>query len=302
MKPEQNYRDLYAKSSFSDRLNMTFVFIKENYKEIFKYMLYFVLPFCLILSMFGDKTMPLLSEKFENYPELSQSLVVRTNGLIISIVEAIFGTAFIYLIYAKKYSEAAKQGLWNDVPTLGKLTVRSLVAFLLMLLPAIILVLPLIFLVVFGGAVLGLLSLFVIIPLMIFIFPTITLFTPVYILENRGVGYSIQKSFKYANSTWGSTFGIYILLSIIASMLGMLGSIPYLVMEILKNIGMFSGDGINTSVTFLILYNIFQAVSLFFTFLFSLITIVGIMYQYGYAKDKVEHLSEREQIEHFDSL
>lgn len=302
MKPEQNYRDLYAKSSFSDRLNMTFVFIKENYKEILKYMLYFVLPFCLILSMFGDKTMPLLSEKFENYPELSQSLVVRINGLIISIVEAIFGSAFIFFIYVKKYSEAAKQGLWKEVPTLGKLTVRSLVAFLLMLLPAIILVLPLIFFVAFGGFALGLISLFIFIPLLIFIFPTTALFTPVYVLENRGVGYSIQKSFKYANSTWGSTFGIYLLLSIIASMLGMLGSIPYLVMEILKNIGVFSGDGINTSVTFLILYNIFQAVSLFFTFLFSFITIVGIMYQYGYAKDKVEHLSEREQIEHFDSL
>lgn len=302
MTPEQNYKDLYAKSSFSNRLNMTFFFIKENYKEILKYMLYFVLPFCLILSMFGDKTMPFFSEKFENYPELSQSLVVRTNGLIISIVEAIFGSAFIFFIYVKKYSEAAKQGLWSEVPTLGKLTVRSLVAFLLVLLAITIWALPLIFFVAFGGFALRLISLFIFIPLLIFIFPTTALFTPVYVLENRGVGYSIQKSFKYANKTWGSTFGIYLLLSIIASMLGLIGSFPYLIMEILKALDIFSGDGINTSTAFIIFEKIFEAISLFFTFFFSLIIIVGIMYQYGHAKDTVEHISEKEQIDNFDSL
>lgn len=302
MKPEQNYRDLYAKSSFSDRLNMTFVFIKENYKEIFKYMLYFALPICLIIAMFSTNLLaPLRNSISSPFFDVS-TLASQLNTFLISIATAVFGTAFIYSIYAKKYSEAAKQGLWNDVPTLGKFIVRALVVFLIQFVFVIFLVIPLGFFVLFGGFALGLLSLLIIIPLLIFISPTIAMFTPVYMLENRGLGYSIQKSFKYANSTWGSTFGIYILLSIIASMLGMLGSIPYLVMEILKNIGMFSGDGVNTSVTFLILYNIFQAVSLFFTFLFSLITIVGIMYQYGYAKDKVEHLSEREQIEHFDSL
>lgn len=42
---------MYVKRSFGDKMNASFDFIKENWKPLFKFATYLILPLCLIQAL-----------------------------------------------------------------------------------------------------------------------------------------------------------------------------------------------------------------------------------------------------------
>lgn len=303
--------EIYVKRPFGEKMNASFDFIKENWKPIIKFITYLLLPLSLVqalsLNGFMGSYMGVVSQASMKDADSILS-VLPTLGLNYSAMMLCYwvgSVVLMSLMYALMTTYSKREGRLEGI-TLKELKpqlMHNVVAMIKMSLFLFLLVLATLG-VVAGLAMLSLFTLILTIPLLIACAVPLSLFTPIYLLEEISLVEALKKTFRLGFATWGGVFLISLVMSIVASILqGVIGT-PWSVAYMVKNIFSLSegGDAAGTSMGYSFVLYLFGILQCFGTYLSTIFTILGVTYQYGHASEIVDSVSVEDDIEHFDTL
>lgn len=305
--------DIYVKRPFGEKMNASFDFIKENWKPMFKYITYLLLPLSLLqalsLNQFMGSYMGLTSEITKRGTDGDSVLsALPMLGLNYSVmmfcywVGAMLLTALIYAMM-KTYSKREERLERITLSELKPLLMHNMVALIKMSLFIFLLVLIVISIVV-GLAVLTPFTLILTVPLLVACAVPLSLLSPVYLFEDISLIEALKKAYRLGFATWGGVFLITLVMGVIASILqGVIGT-PWSVALMVKNIFSLSegGDAAASSIGYSFALYLFGILQCYGIYLSGVFTILGVTYQYGHASEVVDSVSVEDDIEHFEKL
>lgn len=303
--------ELYVKRPFSEKLNASFDFIKENWKPIIKFVTYLLLPLSLIqalsLNGFMGSYMGVVSQASQGDSDSILS-ALPTLGLSYSVLllcSWLGSVVLVSLIYALMMTYRKREGRLEGI-TLGELRpllLHNVVAMIKLTLFFFVLMMVALCLLV-GLVVLTPFTLILTIPLLVACAVPLSLWAPVYLFEEISLIGALKKTFRLGFATWGGVFLITLIMGIIASILQGVAGIPWSVAFMVKSIFSLSegGDIAGSSVGYTFLLYLFGILQCFGIYLSAVFTILGITYQYGHASEVVDSVSVEDDIEHFDTL
>ncbi|MGE0770736.1 MAG: hypothetical protein AB7K37_03410 [Cyclobacteriaceae bacterium] len=239
----ENFRaiEFHKERDFSNKLNATFEFIKQNFLPLSKSILFIAGPPVLIGSamlgnffgsMFtlglGAGSNPALAENFFTSANFWLQLGLMFLFLLISGIVSISAINNYILLYGEKKSnkievaevwERVKETFWMYFGTMIFFTLLIIAAYVLMILPVIVLGAISPFLIFFGFiAIVG--GFFYLL-----ISSSLTFFVRAY--EKNGFFEAITRSFKLVQGKWWSTFGLLFILYLIVSTVSYIFILPW---------------------------------------------------------------------------
>lgn len=223
---------------FGDKVNVTFEFIRQNFKSLFKSMIIIAGPFLVVGSLFLSQVFL----EFFNFSSTFQQgisdfdLIMKIGGSILAFVlfTMLGGTAIISVIYNymvlyedKSTDKIEIHQVWKKVkktflPVLGTICLYGIVVIL----SYIFIILPFTLLLT---AIPGLFLIAIIIFYAGFIYISITfmliLFIRIY--ENIGIGSAFKRAFYLIRGKWWSTFGLLLVMTIIHGFVAGIFMVPW---------------------------------------------------------------------------
>ncbi|MPQ46391.1 hypothetical protein GCQ56_05155 [Marinifilum sp. N1E240] len=245
---------------FSD----TFLFIKQNFKNLAKGLLYYVFPISLIqgvvLGLIQFNSLTNLSSGGNIFTQGSSFLIITTFiSYFLMLLAYSFAMSFV-MNYVNTYrekgannfelSEVWKRMITNIPQVLGALFLcglLSLVGFFILLIPG------------------------------IYIAICVSLVIPIVIFEKETVGSAISSCFSLIKNNWWNTFGFLFIISIIGYSLNFFVQLPNFIYQMVVAIFMSTGDPITPSKALSILFSIIQALGYAFI---QVLPITAIVIQY----------------------
>ena len=233
------------KRDFSNKLNATFSFVRQNFKSLSKCILYIagppVLVASLLLSSFMKDFLSLAvgagrhPEEFQNYflsVNFWLQMALMFVFMIVSYV-AIIATSNNYLILyeEKKTNEIDVNDVWARVrETLGMYFVTVLLFGLMTVVAYALMTVPIF--------ILGAISPFLIFFGVVFMFVGVmylgvgaSLVFCIRAFEKKGFVASIIRSFYLVRGKWWSTFGLSIILLLLVSIISYIFSVPASILQ-----------------------------------------------------------------------
>lgn len=309
--------EFYRQRTFSEKLNATFDFIRENWKPLLKYTFYLIMPICLVQTFamnafIGGYLDLVMSSNNSSYFSGSMYSFITNYGIMLFCV--LVGSAILSgLVYAMMQTYATRENRLQNI-TLEDFKERlvgntwkclRIIFFLI----AIYLVI-----IVFAGLLAGMastysltLTLFIMIPILLLcticIIPLMMLI-PVYVFE-REISFSgaVKKGWKLGTSTLGGMLGLMFVLYIITSVIQTVTMLPwYLTIVVGSVMTLTSESGISQSVIYKFAIYILGLIQSYGVYVSSIIGIVGLAFQYFHAREKVEGVTIESNISNFNQL
>lgn len=291
---------LFKRRNLSDKFTAVFDFVRENWKPMLKYFTYFVLPFAIIQGLCIDVLMSqmsgsnMMSEAGIDTPSIIKYMCV---GAIIYLVGYLFLSSFTFSmlklyenrqerlqgITLKEVWASMRQNIWRLVLS----TIMVVIVFVVMIL----------ILIIFSQ--ISKLATFLFVFVIIAVSVAMVMITPVAVFEKFSVISLLPRSFRLGFKTWGGTLVFVGIISIIASILSGITSIPWYGVYLFENISSISPDEASIAVT--VMSDIFGMLMTFGAYLTSVLIILGISFQYGHAVDVCDNVTVDEEIENFES-
>ncbi len=250
----QQYRD------FGQILSATFEFLRENFKQLAKALIFLVGPFILLAGIFGGLYQ---KEMFSFVPtSTSLSQFGLTFGLymlcVFITVMMLINTIYSYIIiYNRREDDSiievddvwitAKGNILKIFLLSIGYTIVSMLAFVLLLIPGI----------------------YVSVALMIIYIVSIN--------EDKGFFDAMSRCFYLIKNKWWFTFGLLIVLGLIQGFMGFLFQIPQYIAMFFVAFNSIDGNGMNSSTEIIFIVTTIIAS---FNFLFYSISFVGIAFHY----------------------
>lgn len=278
---------------FGDIFNVTFSFIKQEYKRLGTVLLFYVVPLLIISAIFGS----LYSVKVQEITQNSMPQSGTANPFnTFSAMGSMIGFVLLYLLatiissnmllctvlcYIKLYVKQNTEGfttndVWREVmKNFGRLLIASIVVGIVVVVGFMLCVIP--------GIYLGV---------------ALSLVFAIMVFEEISFSESFKRSLNLVKSKWWFTFGIFIVTGIIIYILSILLSIPAMALgfkTMFYNLKQPTDAGMNFSVGFHILNSVTSVI----TQLFSIILIVMtafLYYSYVEEKEKPSLLEKIDQI------
>lgn len=303
---------MYVKRPFGEKLNVSFDFIKENWKQLFKYSTYLILPICLLQAISFSALMNGMTDvtaleasggrASSLFSTLGPMFILNYAGfLFFSCLGALLLTSLTYaLIRLYHEREERLSGIaFSDIKPLLRRNVKRLflmgVAIGFLLLCVFILMLLL--------AVLTPLTLLLTVPLLFAFMIPLALMSPIYLFEEISMMQAFKKTFRLGFATWGGVFLILLVMGVIASVLQGIVSIPWYVIYIVKIVfSMSDGGEVGSYVWLNFAQYLFSILMLYGSYLSAIFAIVGLVYQYGHASEVVDSITVESDIDNFDKL
>jgi hypothetical protein len=243
----------------------TFLFIKYNFKNLLKGMLYYVLPFGLlhgvVLGLLQYETLlPLasgnpISTSFSS-PTIIYSTLASYFFMLLSYTVAI---SFI-MEYIKLYRNKSNNNI--EINEVGKAMLNNIPKTLgALILSGILVILGLILLIIPG----------------IYIGVCISLVIPIIIFEDETIGNAISTCFNLIKNNWWNTFAFLLVMGIISSLLNFVFQLPSSIYQIMTTMFMTTGDPMTLNKSITIIFSIIQAIGYAFMQLLPL-TAIAIQY------------------------
>lgn len=302
---------MYVKRSFGEKMNASFDFIKENWKPLFKFTTYLILPLCFIQAltmnglMSGSMTATMNAQAGALNPFAGFGLMFWMNyGLtvICYLIGSIILTSLVYSL-VKTYNEREERLENITLSSLKSLLLKNIGRLLKLTLFGILLGV-IICLAIVALAILTPFTLILTMPLLIACAVPMALFTPIYLFENIGIWAAFKKTFRLGFATWGGVALIALIMGLIGSILNGITMLPWYIATIVKYF--FAMSDSSSAVTVSPVYNFFLyllgILQTFGAYLASIFSIIGIVYQYGHASEVVDSVSVEEDIDNFDNL
>jgi len=305
--------EFYRQRTFSEKMNATFDFIRENWKPLLKYSFYLIMPVCLVqtfaMNSFLNVYMDMVVSSTGGRTPFGSSMIGFFTNYGILILCILIGSAIMSgMIYAMMQTYATRENRLQNV-TLNDFK-EQLTKNAWKCLRIIFALMFAYLFVVFLAAFLAVASrytLIITIPLVLaFIICLVPLMmlVPVYIFEhNLHFSEAIKKAWKLGIATLGGMLGLMIVLYIISSVIQTITMLPWYIVWIFGTIFSLSSDSmVNQSVIYKFAIYILGLLQSFGMYISAIIGIVGLAFQYFHAREKVEGITIESNISNFDKL
>jgi len=303
----------YQRRNFSEKMSVSFEFLKDNAKLLFKLCAYFILPVVILQAIFFNSYVGTIYGMMGMAGQgLSPTGIptaflggILVNAIFIMIFSLIGSAVLSSIVYTCIQEYNIRKSLKGvDLAELKPGLIRNFKR-------AIIISLIVMGLIIVAYLVLGLLAaitpftLIATIPaLFVFALP-LSMIIPVYIFENSSIDKAIDKAYKLGLKTWGPLFGILFVMGLLANLVQGVAAVPWSIIYVVRMVLTASGTAdpdISGSFLFSFAQYITTVIMLFFAYAASSIVLIGLAYHYSSASEASEGTSVNEDIEKFESL
>ena len=305
--------EFYRQRTFSEKMNVIFDFIRENWKPLVKYSFYLIMPVCLIqtfaMNSFFDLYFSALSKTVGNNP-FGGSIAGFLSSYGVLLFCLLIGTALLTgLVFAMMQTYAVRENKLRDVTfdDFKDLMVKNAWKYLLLLFALIFTYMLIAMMMGIIAALTSFLSFLITIPLVfgaaLCLIP-LMLTVPVYIFE-RDITLldAIRKAWNLGIKTLGGMLGLMIVLYIIASVIQTVTSLPWFAMLFSSMFfSLTSESALNQSAVYKFLFYFFGLIQTYGTYVSSIIGIIGLAFHYFHAREKFEGVTIESNISNFSSL
>ncbi|WP_300728738.1 hypothetical protein [uncultured Bacteroides sp.] len=293
---------LYAKRTFGEKVNAVFDFIRQNAKTLFKYLTYFMLPISILKALSVSSSLQtILSMGASETIDYSQ---VMTDFTWLILANNIGNIVLISLLFAliRIYNERENglQGLTMNelLPRFLKNLKRTVIMILLFTMLFIFLIFFFVLLLTYNENVLF----FIAIPLAFVMCIGLATFPVAYLLEDNPFFPTLVKTCRLGFRTWGGALAIIIVFGIITWILQKIASLPLGAVQISNNLLGENTEFLASSPNYIFITYLFSTIEAFGSYLASVLTFLGLAYQYGHSCEKIDNKSVDADIENFDNL
>lgn len=306
--------EFYKKRPFGDKLNATFVFLRENAKPYFKAQLLVAGPILLLITIIINQfSFDFMSMGFnaEDFTLSDASKFFKLYGLILisGVITGAIMPAVTYT-YMKKYQTLAPDAIANSDITQGLAgKIFNLIGFnilIALIIGLVVLVFSLLigfsatssaFLVVIFG--LGL------IVLMLYFGITLSLGSSIIVFEDNNPIDAIGRCFRLIVGKWWSTFGLIVVVGILSLIINQLFGLPRAIFLGVKAFTAFEEGGDFTNMVQMtsgeqllnVLFSVFET---FGTIVTNSLVFIAIAFQYFNLVERKESKGLMSQIEGLD--
>jgi len=302
----------YKVRTMSQKLTVTFDFLRENWKPLLIFSLYLILPICLLQAFTMNSYIRFaFSMGYESASGAGNEFVFSfLRNFIMLFVFIILGSSVLYaMVYSLMTQYESRESRlmkikWEDIMSSFIRNVGKLLRVNLFLIGISLLISALI--VVF--AILSTWVLIILIPVAIIgvvaVMVPFTLFMPIYLFEEIPFFAALRKSFRYGFSFWGETLVIIVVFSLLANIVSGVTTIPWYFVIMFGEIFSLveSGAGFNNTIWYQFisyLLGILQSYGVYISYIFSTI---GIAFHYFHIREKKEGISVDASIQNFERL
>lgn len=300
---------------FSNKMNATFSFITQNYKGLFRCLLYIAGPPVLVASLLLSS---FISDFFSlgmqagsgnqaavaNYFTTVNFWLQITLAFVFFLVSIVVTTATLnnYLIlYQEKKSntievsevwERVRDTFWMYLGTSLLLGLLGVLVYILMLIPIFLLAKTSPFLVFFGVIFLmcGILYLFV----------SVSLVYVIRAFEKKGFFESLARSFFLVRGKWWSTFGISMVLSLLVSTISSIFFVPAYIILLVQSLHNVQSNNFQAPTGIMsIIVMVFMTLYYLSQMVLSCLPNIGLAFQYFNLVEMKEARGLMNQIETF---
>ena len=305
--------EFYRQRSFSEKLNVVFEFIRENWKPLLKYSFYLIMPVCLIQtfamnSVFSIYLNMLMQADREN--PFGASLVSFLSSYGALVFCFLIGSAILTgMVYAMMQTYAVRPNRLQDVTLddFKDLLVKNSQKYLILMFAFLFTFVLIAFMMGFLAAITSALSLLITVPLLIvacvFLIP-LMLIAPVYIFERDiTLREAIRKAWKLGIATLAGMIGLVLVLYIISSVIQTVTMLPwYLTIMVGMFFSLSSELALNQSVAYKFMLYILGLIQSYGMYVSSIIGIIGLAFQYFHAREKIDGVTIESNISNFGNL
>ena len=305
---EKTRIEIFKRRSFGDKLNATFDFVRENYRPLFKYMTYLLLPVSLVAafgmqsltSFYVNAILGAVSETVDDAFMESELLSMGIEILLFILAFGFMGILASSIVYAlmKLYNDSPYrlEGItFADIKPLLKRNIGRMVLMVIVFLVVYMLAVG----VMVGLALLSPWTMAITLPALIVCILPLALWTPAYLLEDLSVWSSLAKALRLGFATWGGILGITIVIGILVNIASTVVQLPFFIVVIVKGFLFTSDDG-GSTVWIDFLGYLSSILMLYGSMLISSLSLIALAYQYGHACDKIDGVSIDHDIKHFE--
>ncbi|MBK7630104.1 MAG: hypothetical protein IPJ23_05295 [Ignavibacteriales bacterium] len=250
----QLYRD------FGQILSATFEFLRENFKQLAKSLIFLVGPFILLTGIFGG----LYQKEMFSFVPTSTSLsqfgmsiglyILAASLTMLMLINTVYSFIVIY-IRKEDESEIQVDEVWNIAKSnILKIILLSIGYTVVTIFASILLIIP---------------GIYVSVALMIIYIVAIN--------ENKGFFDAMSRCFYLIKNKWWFTFGLLIVLGLIQGFMGFLFQIPQYIAMFFVAFNSIDGNGMNSTTEIIF---IITTIIASLNFLFYSISFVGIAFHY----------------------
>ncbi|MDR2774365.1 MAG: hypothetical protein LBC19_06425 [Tannerella sp.] len=315
-----NYRksriEYYRERTFSEKLNVTFDFIRENWKPLLKYTFYLIMPVCLIQTFAMNS---FISAGFSSAGSGGASSFGRMAGssavtffvnygviLFCSLIGAAIISGMVYAMmqaYATREDGLGHVTLNDFKENLVRNIWKCLRISLFFILICIVITGIAAILAVLVSAV----SLFITIPILIIalllLIPFMMLM-PVYIFEHDiRFPDAITKAWKLGTETLWGMLGLFIVLSIVSSVVQTLTTLPWYIVTLFGHVLSLTAEStLNQSAIYKFAVFILGLIQTYGAYAASTVGLIGLAFHYFHAREKAEGVTIESNISNFNRL
>ena len=293
----------YEERTFGDKFNVTFEFIRQNWKIMLRYVSYVVLPLCLLsgllLHVLIDSGLISTKDEWTQSSPFFGSYV----GIVavMSLASWWVATVVFSLMQVYNYRTDGLQGVTTEdlkpyfkhnAWRLFKLNLTALLLCLLYGISASIL-----------GALIPVLAVLLVLISLLLLFVPLLLVGPVYIYEDISVWKAWGRGIRLGWNTWGGIFALGIVMTLLASVAEGIMGIPWQICYLLKvTLADYDNGSFVNSVGFSLLSYVTSCVMIYAQLLCSCLFFVSISYLYSHAAEQEDDMSVEEGIKNFEEM
>ncbi len=293
----------YKKRQLGEKLNAAIDFMKENWRVLFRMMIYIILPLSLLQGLSLSKSITSIITGDLLYGETTSP----GEGLItlIGAIGSLYLVAMIYTLMQRynEHEERLEGVTFAEIlPQVNK-GVGRLLLFGLTFVVAVI-VFALLGGMLFAAAAPSLLLLLLFICLLVVLVVPFQLTQAILLFErNISISQAWSQTFRLGYATWGGTFMLGLIAGIVVFVCALVVALPLIVFSTVQ--GLFSLSSVassGTSAAYGLVQYLLSVVVSFFSCIASLFFYVVMAYQYAHAREKMDHVTLENEIDQFDDL
>ncbi|MDO4704325.1 hypothetical protein [Tannerella sp.] len=300
----------YRVRTFSEKLNITFDYLRENWRVILRFSLYLLLPLCIFQAFALNSYVSTYVEFLKN-PDHPKDFLMRfvlQGGVYILfyMIGNMVLSSFIYgLMHVYDYRPERLTGLMFG---------EFKGTFLRFLCKCVRIILFYSAITIMVGSIAGALAawsiwavvvylLFVAIGGLIIMSP-MALFGPMYLFEDRPFFETLQRAFRYGMSFWLEIFGILFIFGLIGSIINTVTYLPwYLVVVVAQLFTLTSPDSaIDQSLWYQLLVYVLGIIQSYGSYIAQIVGLIGIAFEYFHIREKREGVTVETEISNFANL
>jgi len=307
----------YKERDFGEKFNVTFEFVKQNWKILLRYALYGVLPLAFVGALSLNSLMQtmldassgntMLDDKL-NYSMLFSYALLMPTSLIayIWIGTVVFSMMQFYNAHDEGLQDVAFQDL---KPYFKRNAWRLFKCGLVGTLIAIVFLAVFFAVIAIGaainsGAMIAFFCFLLVVAFFVCFVPLI-LVTPTYVFEDISVWRAYVRGFRLGWSTWGGIFGLGFVLSLLSNVVSFVFVMPWEVCFFVKAIFVQAYAGEETfvgSAAFTIFQYVFGVIMWIGTYLIYDLFFISTRYLYSHAAEKLDDMSVGQGIDDFEEM